>query len=314
MSEDKGSRATEENIVEDMTIDTRTVQDASSIEVVETPGREVQVNETVEQACLFKDMINCVANSKAIFKSQQKDDPDLSIDEKAKIAGDLFRKNHTMFLSRFGRFLREEHLRYFSDIQNQDYEVMFHVNRLRRYHNQSQRQIDVKNRRYQALKSLVDKGDYFSETEMMRRNPLLYEHLVGQYMTEDQKKARDNIDTQNITFVNLLLESIVRDGTRSLKKEQEEAENDVMEENDSDDDDSDESINSAKDDEYKSENRWGELAGQSSNPYEKERSERSGDFMRQDISSQERQVLKDEFFTNMYHSFLDGRDKDFDYR
>ncbi|XP_046416300.1 coiled-coil domain-containing protein 97 [Neodiprion fabricii] len=280
---------------------------------VDREAGDSETSETAEQAILFEEMIACVANSKAIFKSQQKNDPDLTVEEKASIASDLLHKNRSMFLSRFGRFLRGEHLRYFSEpLDRPDYEVVFHVNRLRRFHNRSQRRVDVKNRRYQALKSLIEKGEYFSETEMMRRNPLLYEHLVGQYLTEEQKKARDNIDTQNITFVNLLLESIQRDGTRNLKKEQQDAEDDVMEENDSDDD-FEGAVDPEDDSEIRGDSRWGEMPGQSSNPYEKEAKEKKTESFCREISTKERQVLRDEFITNMYHSFLNGRDKDFDY-
>lgn len=310
--QDFDSKKGENNRENAMTIDTRIMDESSIDGEIDVP----RINETDEQANLIDEMINCVINSKVVFKSQQKDDPDLTAEEKKKIATDLFRKNHSMFLSRFGRFIREEHLRYFYDLQKHDYEIMFHLNRLRRYHNYSQRQIDVKNRRYQALKSMIDKGEYFSESEMMRRNPLLYEHLIGQYLTEEQKKARDNLDTQNITFVNLLLESIERDGTRNLKKEQQDAEDDIMEENDSDED-SDEfsrKASSSNTDECKTDVRWGEMPGQSSTLYEKEQREKRNESFWREISSKERQVLRDEFITNMYHSFLNGRDKDFDYR
>lgn len=48
-------------------------------------------------------------------------------------------------------------------------------------------QATVRNRRLEALKRLSEKGAYFSDKEMKRRNPLLFEELVGQFLTNDQK-------------------------------------------------------------------------------------------------------------------------------
>lgn len=48
-----------------------------------------------------------------------------------------------------------------------------------------------KNRRYQAMIELL-KGDYFSNNEMRNREPLLWEQLVGQYLSEEEKFNYDN--------------------------------------------------------------------------------------------------------------------------
>lgn len=36
------------------------------------------------------------------------------------------------------------------------------------------------------------KGDYFSDNEMRNREPLLWEQLVGQYLSEEDKFNYDN--------------------------------------------------------------------------------------------------------------------------
>lgn len=47
---------------------------------------------------------------------------------------------------------------------------------------------------------MVEEGSYFTESEMRNRNPLLYEELVGKYLTPDERRERlNNIDTTNIT-------------------------------------------------------------------------------------------------------------------
>lgn len=311
-------------------------------------------NPSQENDDLQNEILNHVSHSRAIFKCQHKDEPELSFEEKKTIALNLLEKSPPQFLARFGNFLKLEHLSYFRNISN-DYEISFYLKRLQRYFDREQRQVDVKNRRYEALKSLVEKGEYFSETEMMKRNPLLYDQLVGRYLTEEEKKARDNIDTQNITFVNLLMESIERDMVRNFKQGQQDAEDEIDEECDSDEEegnkcesreanevesdneeefDSDEESegenNSVKKEkaaertksEEKRENfqeknvikNWGEIS-QLKDTYESEKHEKQQrDLFWYQIPGNEQQMLKQEFVSYMYQSFMDGRDLDFDYR
>lgn len=57
--------------------------------------------------------------------------------------------------------------------------------------------ITVRNRRYAALQKMRKSGDYFSEEEMERRDPLLYDHLIGQHQTQeerDQKYSANNTE------------------------------------------------------------------------------------------------------------------------
>lgn len=266
---------------------------------------------------LKTEMLEHLVKSKAFFKSEQKNDPELSFDEKRIVALNLLEKNPSQFLARFGYYLKKEHLELFTKI-NDNYEISFYIKQLLRNFQLTSKgktklEIDVKNRRYEALKLLVEKGDYFSEIEMMKRNPLLYDHLVGRYLTDDEKKIRDNIDTQNITFVNLLMENIDRDIVRNFKRDQQNAENEIEEEYDSDENsDEDEKITSTI---MKKENekKWGEMS-HPKDIYEAEENERQKDLFWYHISRNEQQILRQEFITNMYQSFLDGHDIDFDYR
>lgn len=57
----------------------------------------------------------------------------------------------------------------------------------------------MRNRRFEAMNELIKEGSYFSDTEMKTRNPLLFEHLVGQYLTPEEKEVSDRVDTSNIT-------------------------------------------------------------------------------------------------------------------
>lgn len=272
---------------------------------------EIPIAETIRpDSAAEAEILEHLVNSKASFKSQQKNDPELSGDEKKIIALELLRRSQSLFLAKFGKYLKKEHLNYF--LHNKpDYETTYHLNQLKRYFDAGARQIDVKNRRYQALKIMVEKGEYFSETEMMKRDPLSYENHIGRFLTEEQKKKRDNIDTTSITFVNLLLESIDRDRLRSVRKAQQEAENEVHEENDSDDD-SDEPKNEDEDS-NQDKTHWGE-AMQSEEPYDREERDSRVKVFCENVPPEERQILREEFVTHMYASFLDGKDAEFDYR
>lgn len=60
--------------------------------------------------------------------------------------------------------------------------------------------MDVKNRRYDALKKMIaDGSSYFSEDEMRQRNPYLYEQLIGQYLSEEERKEREAPDLENLS-------------------------------------------------------------------------------------------------------------------
>lgn len=267
---------------------------------------------------LEKELLNHLTKSKAIFKSQQKDEPELTLDEKHTIAAKLLEKSHCLFLSKFGHHLKEEHLEYF--IKNEDYEMAYHINRLRRYFNNSMRHIDVRNRRYEALKALIEKGEYFSECEMMKRNPLLYEHLVGQYLTEEEKKARDSINTRDANYVDILMETIERDKLREHLKSQQKEEDCVREENDSDDDDNNDSNEDGEDsvtsetDNKQAHYHWGDDLNNTIDNDDKDRDKKLHNKVQHKISKEEIQLFRQEFLTNMYQSFLDGNDSDFDYR
>ena len=53
------------------------------------------------------------------------------------------------------------------------------------------------------MKRLVSEKEYFSDHEMKARDPLLYEEMVGQHLTEDEvmEQAQDsNMELSNVLF------------------------------------------------------------------------------------------------------------------
>ncbi|XP_026844143.1 coiled-coil domain-containing protein 97 [Drosophila persimilis] len=153
-------------------------------------------------------------NDKIIFKSQQIDDPELPFVEKQQIAQESFEKNRENFLIRFGSFLNASQLSSFQSLAIREpikaeenlEEMCLLLEDFKRKLNT--RTVCVKNRRYQALQQLLQKGEYFSEHEMMQRAPDLYQELVGQYLTEKEKKARDSYDVRNTSFSGILMHTL----------------------------------------------------------------------------------------------------------
>lgn len=303
---------------------------------VESENRTSKENIQVDSNQIIEHLISC---EDAYFKSQQRDEDELSSKQKQEIAEKILAKSKANFLSRFGKNLKEEHLAFFTEYINDEqegYEINFYLSDLKRYFTKTKRDTDIKNRRYDALKKMIDENNYFSETEMMKRNPLLYDQLVGQYLSEEERKIRDNIDTKNITFVNLLLESIDRDTTRKKQKEQQDVEDCTMEEEEDSSSEDEKEMDKDKmvkekveyvddnswDDEIPSTSRWGDFEDES-NP---EPPTRRFNFNPQALLSREepkkeivmitateRKLLKEEFTSIMYQHFLDGKDVDFDY-
>lgn len=271
------------------------------------------VNSSVEspQAAIEEIINDLVTNGDICFKNQQRGEADLKDEEKSAIAMEIFEKNKVLFLTRFGRFLKPEQLEYFRTFEKDSevgYDISIILQDLVKTNSHKKRNIDVKNRRYEALKELIGDNSYFSEVEMMKRNPLLYEQMVGRYLTKAEKLARDKIDRKDLTFVKLLMEKIERDESDKKKMMQESYEDGAMEEEDSD---SDEEIapevkrNWYEDVEPSTSRRWGEIE-------EKGASKR----MAQNappVTPEERNMLRDEFVAIMYESFLDGKDTDFNY-
>ncbi|KAJ8895965.1 hypothetical protein PR048_001306 [Dryococelus australis] len=166
--------------------------------------------------------------------------------------------------------------------------------------------VDVKNRRYEALKKLVDEGQYFSDTEMRKRNPLLYERLVGRYLTEREVEDNCNEERDNInSLVNLFMAQIERNQEKCLRQRQIDDEDGAIEEVDTSDEDSDMS-SSEEEQDQESDGKVDSVDDDDDDdrPIKKRRG----------LSSREKQLLKQEFVTSMYQNFLDGKDVDFDYR
>ncbi|KAJ1519506.1 hypothetical protein ONE63_004790 [Megalurothrips usitatus] len=310
-----------------VTMDIEHVELVEAAEAEPGPGPSTPVSKSgLPLNKLRSDLLDFLCtNDRAHFKSQQKGDPELPEEQKRKIAEDLLDHSPARFLSRFGQCLREDHLKYFSGdapmLRRESYEINYHLKGLKRFYCKATHDVDVKNRRYDALQKMLAAGNsYFSEDEMRQRNPYLYEQLVGQYLTEEERKERETPDLENISFVNLMLMKIARDETKELKNKQEEEEVGAQWDSSVSSDENEEEMADKKS--WDERGTWGEtpedvtkLIDRRKIKRKKQRKRTNSELMdaADEIPDEERVLLMHEFVSTMYKSFLDGNDEDFDY-
>lgn len=271
-------------------------------------------------------MIDHLVNeNKAFFRSQQINDPDITDKERRSIAEKLLQESHKKFLFRFGAHIKEEHLSFFDNqcySSEDEYEIKYLLKDIRT--KLKNRVRDVRNRRYVALQKMLDTTTYFSEKEMMSREPLLYEQLIGRYMTDGEKRLRDGADP-DAEFSGILLERISNDHVTELKQKQETEEHNLAE------DDSDDSVGEDPDQTMCHKNGiineklypqtpssfrqlWGEFDckdSQTNNVVEVPA--KRVNVKQNYITAEEKDLLKEEFIGIMHANFLSGEDADFNY-
>lgn len=266
---------------------------------------------------LKNDMFNhlCGLGNKVFFKSQQINESELSVEEKKHIMEDIFERKHSLFLSRFGRHMSMDHLAYFRNRNYESEEENFNV---QYYLAEIEKAIitakmKTKNRRYAAMQKLIEDNEYFTEVEMMNRQPLLYEQLIGKYLSENEKKARDREENASVSnaFFGVL------DRNDKIEKQERQLQ----------DEDDDEAISPDgsvdNDDCYMSEvetfsrQQWGGFDDEKppAKPQpQKEIKKKVRNNTKQDfITANERDLLREEFLGIMYSKFLSGEDEDIDY-
>ncbi|KAI2805796.1 hypothetical protein RDWZM_008959 [Blomia tropicalis] len=233
-------------------------------------------------------MIKLIASQKdAYFKSQQRDETDLNDDQKRTIVQNLFDTNKTIFLHHYGKYLDKDDLQNLESLwtdEKSDLYIQIKDLKERCRHKQSA----IKNRRYQALQKLLRDGSYFSNSEMQSRNPYLFEQMIGQYMSSDERKRLQNscyeLNYNNTNFSSFLMEQIrnIHLKCKYMVDENIEGQEEVEDEDESEEDnDEPEQLNS--------------------NVCK--------------ISNENKKVLEKEFRDQMIENFLSGKDSEFfDYK
>lgn len=237
------------------------------------------------------------------FKNSHVDESEVKTSEKINAAYNIFLKSPTEFLTQFGKYLSPNHLPYFENMLN---DISFNnaafnncIKHLRVYHSERSRHKRIKNRRFRALQKMQEEGDYFSEKQMMFRNPLLYEQLVGQYLDDEEVLQRDAGDIKDLSFLNIILRTVEMNEMNETKHRQ------MLEE----DKDSMEAKEIVEKKQKPKKKMWGDFDEPDTQPIPKFKAPRAD----APITTNERALLKEEFYQEMYSSFLEGRDEDIDY-
>lgn len=253
-------------------------------------------------------------NSRIVFKSQQINEPDLDSDEKVNIAKEIFETNKKLFFSRFGNYLDREHLEFFKTSLH-DEDLLFTLADLSE--KLAHKAKTIKNRRFAALQEMskdTEEG-YFSEGEMMKREPNLYEQLVGQYLTDTERRivaGECMYEPGEGSFASILLEGIERDRVEQLRKDQKKGEGPDLDDDEDISDQSNENEQLFPKIPTSFRKQWGNFddedsqAGSSAGPPKKETKQKY-------VTAEERELLREEFVGIMHTKFIDGNDKDFDY-
>ncbi|KFM57550.1 Coiled-coil domain-containing protein 97, partial [Stegodyphus mimosarum] len=238
------------------------------------------VKESDEISLMRNSILDCVAKSDGFFKSQQVGEIDLTIAEKREIASNLLGRNVPLFLQRYWKYIKLEDVPFF-DSHQADYEVNFYLTEIRKNHNCRSNKVRVRNRRYEALKKMVEEGKYFSDAEMRKRSPFLYDQLIGQHLTENERISAYKEQHKDQKFSSFLMDQLERNQENYLFECQKDEDEAVVEEEDDD---------------------------------TEEESELEEDIpTSRTVTEQEKTLLRNEFTNIMYENFLAGKDKDFDY-
>lgn len=260
--------------------------------------------EKEDDACINLDelkeaLINHVClDKKTFFKHQQKDEEDIKEEEKKNIVSEILNDSPSRFLARFGMILKKEHLKFF-ELQNFDE----NQNTLLREQLKSLRwnldheRILVKNRRYAAMVKLINDKEYFSEDEMKKRNPVLFEELIGKHQSLAEKTKRKRPNLQESTLVDVLLDQIDHEKSLENMKIQQELEGEDSKKSFSDEQSDIET------------DQWGNFEDEKVkiSKRNKARKRNATTF----VTATERDMLREEFLGIMYNDFLLGNDAEF---
>jgi len=255
--------------------------DSDEMASVEEEEEEEEQLQQDSNASLRKRIIQVASASEGFFKHQQLGDPDLTKQEKHKIAAQLLNNRPAVFLQRFGRFLSEDHLLYFEDITDQNYEIEFYLKEARQRQCKYVQDHKIRNRRFNALQKMIREGDeHFNEESMRMRNPLLYDQLIRKYQTQEERSEQERPDMTNCSLSNIIIDHMDLNRERELKKR----------------------LQAVDDEEFDTESED-----------ESDSKEPSVDSQVTGISGDEKNALRKEFVNAAYQTFLAGKDHGVDY-
>lgn len=257
-------------------------------------------------------LVERLSNENLYFKSQQRDEPDISALEKQNILKDLIENKPFLFLTRYGSHLLPGDFTVFNE-NIQDDNIKYLINQLKKSSDAKSKAVLARNRRFEAMNRLTNDGDYFSMDEMKFREPLLFEQMVGKYLTNEEKEAK--IDRSDLRFSTILykhmdvLEENDRYKCQKMKEDSQFEEEDSENESEEDDSvDNDESEIEEDNDDVDIENN--DDLDLIALKYKHNGLDKGPEVQ---LSTEEKNLLKEEFQKIVKDMFIDGKDSLFDY-
>lgn len=210
---------------------------------------------------------------------------DINIQEKLEL---LLKKDPSIYLEKYGKFLSNEENEIFQKYYKNDYEVQFY---LKKYYKLPEKDQKIRNRRYKMVNKLLEEGEYFSLEEMKKRRPDIYQEYI--------KETKEDITfKKDMKLHERLLENYDYSIMQSKIDKIDESETDLIE---FDEDDVNKEQNKVK-----SLEKPEELTFKDDFEYHEEvKSEVKP------LTEKEYQFLN--FQSEMKRLFIEGLDKDFDY-
>lgn len=280
----------DERKIEEIILPRRQRCDSSSSEDTQRVVQDIQNINLSESSCVNA-MMEAIAVSGVLVKSQQIGEAELTVQERREELLHQYRSRPLVFLERYHACLKPQHLSAFAHVSSDPRAQHYSKVIQRRAAGRTDR-TRVRNQRYAALRALQKDGQYFSEEQMRMREPLLYEQYIGQYLTDEEVLQRSQeamLDSAQGGagepgqgtggLANLLLNSYQERLIQNRLQEEQEKEDGALEEEEEDDDY----------DDRDQQKEW-------------------------EPTPEEKALLREEFISQMHQRFLDGKDKDFNYR
>ncbi|XP_034394917.1 coiled-coil domain-containing protein 97 [Cyclopterus lumpus] len=252
------------------------------------PRQDAQCVSQAEAICVNA-MVDALAMSASLVKSQQKGDAELTLKQRREELLHQYRSRPLVFLERYHACLKPQNLSAFAHVSS-DPRVLHYSDVIQRRAAAFTNRTRVRNQRYAALRALQREGEYFSEEQMRIREPLLYEQYIGQYLTDDEVLERSQEAMLEEAqggpgapagskggLAHLLLNSYQERLIQNRLHEEQEREDGAREEDEDEDDG------------YSVQQKQCEP------------------------TPEEKALLREEFISQMHQRFLDGKDKDFNY-
>ncbi|KAK6107706.1 hypothetical protein QQG55_29275 [Brugia pahangi] len=144
-----------------------------------------------------------VSHDDIFYRSEQRDTPDLTMQEKRELLENLYATNSHLFMRRYHKYLAVEDCECFD--QN-DYEIQFYakavMERCKDRDIKKRENIRLRNQRYAELMRLKRETDYFSDKKMREREPLLFDKMIGRFLPEEEQLyLRPTIENDSLSGV-----------------------------------------------------------------------------------------------------------------